>query len=132
MAYKTHDAVKRKLHDNFESVVNGYLLELCNMWELDGKKGFFVGDSVGDVWCHGETLFINFDDIRYVVENDVSYSTYMDWMDYCVWAADFNQTIPNLKSWCNGCPRVDVVTQEKLSAMRYELEKAINETKEKF
>lgn len=134
MAYKVHDAVKRNLKEKFEEVCNGYLLELANMWELDCKTyGFWVGDEVGGVYSYGDTgLFINMEDIRYCVINNVSYSEYRDWLDYCVWAVEFGQNAPNLKAWHNGCPRVDVVTQEKLSAMKYEFEKLIEETKERF
>ena len=134
MAYKVHDAVKRNLKEKFEEVYNGYLLELANMWELDCKTyGFWVGDEVGGVYSYGDTgLFINMDDIRYCVINNVSYSEYRDWLDYCVWATEFGQNVPNLKAWHEGCPRVDVVTQEKLSAMRYEVIKMCEELKEKF
>lgn len=134
MAYKVHDAVKRDLQKRFEEVCNGYLLELANMWDLDCKAyGFWIGDEVGGTFSYGDTgLFIDMDNIRYCVINNVSYSEYRDWLDYCVWAADFDQNVPNLKAWHDGCPRVDVVTQEKLSAMRYEMIKMCEELKEKF
>ena len=133
MAYKTGDAVKRNLRKKFEEVCNGYLLELCNMWELDAMAyGDWIADEVGGTWAYGDNVFIDFDNIRYCVENNVSYSTYMDWLDYCVWAADFGQTVPNLKSWCKGCPRVDAATQERMSAMRCELIKLCEAEKEKL
>lgn len=131
MAYKVHDAVKRNIKEKFKDAVNGYLLELCNMWELDPANGWFVGDKVGDVWCYGDNIFIGFDDMRYVVENDVSYETYQDWQEYCVWANEFNQDTPNLNAWCKGCPRVDEETQKKLSAMKSDLIKACLDEKEK-
>ena len=130
--YKTNETSKRLLQEKFEEVVNGYLLELCNMWELDPANGWFVGDEVGDVWCYGDYIFIGFDDMRYVVENDVSYETYDEWQEYCLWAKDFEQVVPNIKSWCMGCPRVDEATKEKLTAMRNELNELIKETKAKF
>lgn len=134
MAYKTKKEIKRNIKELWESACNSYLLELCNMWELDAKSyGFWVGDEIGSVYSYGDTgLFIDMQNIKYCVENDVSYSEYMDWLDYCVWASDFGQNKPNLPSWHKGCPRVDVVTQERLSAMKYELEKLMQETKEKF
>jgi len=134
MAYKVHDAVKRNLKEKFEEVCNGYLFELANMWELDCKTyGFWVGNEVGGVYSYGDTgLFINMEDIRYCVINNVQYSEYMEWLEYCVWAEEFKQNAPNLKAWHNGCPRVDVVTRGKLSAMKYEFEKLIEETKERF
>ena len=134
MAYKVHEATKRNLREKFNEVCNGYLLELANMWELDCKEyGYWVGDEIGGTFSYGDSgLFIDLDNIIYCVEHDVTYSQYMDWLDYCVWAAEFEQPVPNLKSWCMGCPRVDAATQEKLSSMRFELEKLIQETKDKF
>ena len=131
MDYKVNNAVKRNIKKKFKDAANGYLLELCNMWELDPTNGWFVGDEVGDVWCYGDNIFIGFDDMRYVVENDVSYETYQEWQEYCVWANEFNQDTPNLNAWCKGCPRVDEETQKKLSAMKSDLIKACLDEKEK-
>lgn len=132
MAYKTHDATKRHLNEQWETAYNGYLLELHNMWELDAHYGFWVADEVGGVYCYGDNIFIDGNNLKYIVDNDISYSDYMEWLDYCTWAAEFGQNRPNLDAWCKGCPRVDVVTQEKMSAMKFELDKLIRETKEKF
>lgn len=132
MAYKTKEAIKRQLKKQWESACNYYMVEICNMWDLDASNGFWVADEIGGTWCYGETLFIDMDNVKFCVENDVSYSEYMDWLDYCVWASEFNQSVPNLKSWHKGCPRVDVATQERLSAMKYELERLMEETKEKL
>ena len=93
MAYKTCDAVKRNLQSKFEEVCNGYLLELCNMWDLSAKPyGDWICNEVGGTWCYGENLFIDFDNIKYCVENNVSYSTYMDWLDYCTLCQSCNQS----------------------------------------
>lgn len=134
MAYKVKDAVKRDLNKRFEEVCNGYLLELCRMWELDCEKyGFWIGDDVGGTFSYGDTgLFISMDDIRYCVINNVTYSEYLEWLEYCVWAEEFKQAVPNLEAWHHGCQRVDEKTQERLSAMKYELAKLIEETKEKI
>ena len=67
-----------------------------------------------------------------VLKNSISEKTYDEWQEYCLWAKDFEQVVPNLKSWCMGCPRVDEATQEKLTAMRNELNELIKETKAKF
>lgn len=133
MAYKASDAAKRHIKEQYERACNAYLLELANMWDLDCKSyGFWVGDEVGGTYSYGDTgLFIDMNDIKYCVENDITYSEYMDWLDYCVWAEEFKQEMPNLRAWHNGCPRVDVATQEKLSAMKFELERLIKETKDK-
>ena len=123
----------RALREDYEKACNGYLVTLLNMWELDASYGFWVSDEVGGVYSYGDTgLFLNMDDMIYVVENNISEQSYKEWLDYCVWASEFNQTVPNLSAWHHGFPRVDEATQKKLSDMKRELNKLIEETKEKF
>jgi len=136
MAYKVNDAVKNHLKEQWENACNAYLLELHNMWDLDHDLtpkgyGYWIGDEVGGVYVYGDSIFINIDDIRYCVENNVSYETYQEWQEYCVWANEFNQDTPNLNAWCKGCPRVDEKTQKKLSTMKSDLIKACLDEKEK-
>ena len=124
----------RLLREDYEKACNAYLLALANMWEWDcsGDYGYWIGDEVGGLYAYGDSTFINMEDIIYCVENSISKETYFDWQEYCVWAANFGQNTPNLKAWCNGCPRVDESTQKKLMDMRKELEDLIKETKAKF
>lgn len=124
----------RLLRENYENACNAYLLALANMWEWDcsGDYGFWIADEVGGVYSYGDSLFIDMEDIIYCVENNISEDAYYEWQEYCVWANNFNQNVPNLKSWCMGCPRVDKATQEKLTAMRNELNELIKDTKAKF
>ena len=126
-------AILRALREDYEKACNGYLVTLLNMWELDSHYGFWVSDEVGGTYSYGDTgLYLNMDDMIYVVENNISEQSYREWLDYCVWAEEFNQTVPNLRSWHHGFPRVDEATQKKLSDMKHELNKLIEETKEKF
>lgn len=126
-------AMLRVLREDYEKACNGYLVTLLNMWELYASYGFWVSDEVGGVYSYGDTgLYLNMDDIIYVVENNISEQSYQEWLDYCVLASEFNQTVPNLRAWHHGFPRVDEATQKKLSEMRYELDRLIEKTKGKF
>lgn len=126
-------AILRALREDYEKACNGYLVTLLNMWELDASYGFWVSDEVGGTYSYGDTgLYLNMDDMIYVVENNISEQSYQEWLDYCVWASEFNQTVPNLRVWHHGFPRVDEATQKKLSEMRYELDRLIEKTKGKF
>lgn len=131
MAYKTKDSTKRNLKKHWDYACNYYLVELFNMWELSVANGFWVANEIGSTFCCGE-IYINMEDIKFCVENDVSLDEYTEWMDYCVWASEFCQSTPSLRSWHLGCPRVDKATQEKLSSLKSNLEKLIEETKEKY
>lgn len=126
-------AMLRALREDYEKACNGYLVTLLNMWELDASYGFWVSDEVGGTYSYGDTgLFLNMDDMIYVVENNISEQSYQEWLDYCVWASEFNQTVPNLRAWHHGFPRVDEATQKKLSDMKRELNKLIEESKRKI
>lgn len=123
----------RLLRENYEKACNAYLLALANMWGWCCQSyGYWVGNDVGSVYSYGDGTFINLDDIIYCVENSISEERYNEWVEYCMWAHEFRQDIPNLKSWNMGCPIVDKETRERLSKMKAELDTAIKETKEKF
>ena len=133
MSNNISKAVLRALREDYEKACNGYLVTLLNMWELDAYYGFWVADEVGGTYSYGDTgLYLNMDDMIYVVENQFSEQSYREWHEYCLWACEFNQTVPTLRAWHNGFVRVDEATQKKLSDMKRELNKLIEETKEKF
>ena len=123
----------RILRENYEKACNAYLLALANVWGWNCKSyGYWVADEIGGVYIYADDTFINMDDIIFCVENNISEQTYNAWQDYCIWADEFNQHKPNLKSWIMGCQRVDEETQKKLTDMKRELETLMQETKEKF
>lgn len=122
---------KSTLQASYEKACNDYVAALLKQWELDGRNGWWIGD-IGGVYAYGDVVFLSIDDIRYCVDNNVTYETYMDYQDYNVWALEFKQNTLNLRSWCMGAPRVDEVTREKMSALRFELDKLCRETKESF
>lgn len=126
-------AMLHALREDYEKACNGYLVTLLDMWELDAHYGFWVSNEVGGTYSYGDTgLYLNMDDMIYVVENKISPQSYREWLDYCIWAEEFNQTVPNLRAWHHGFVRVDEATRKKLSDMKRELNKLIEETKEKF
>ena len=135
--YKTNDAVKRHIKEQFETACNAYLLELHNMWDLDHDLtpkgyGYWVGDEVGGVWAYGDSVFLNMDEIIFCVENDVAYETYYDYMEYCTWAHEFGFNVPNFESYFKGCPIAPKDVQERLTKQKQELDKLIREEKEKL
>lgn len=132
MKYNISEAVKRNLKENYEKDCNAYLVELLNMWDLSYKDGFWVGNEVGGLYSHGDSIFISMENIIYCVENAVGYDTFFEWSEYCLWAIEFNQNTPNLKSWCMGCPRVDEATQKMLTTKKLEFEELVRKTKERF
>lgn len=128
---KTNDAVKAQLKEQWEKACNGYITELLRMWELDGYYGSWIAEEVGGVFDYGGSFTIGMDDIIYCVENDVTESQYMEWQEYIIEAHEFGFDKPCLKAWMHKCPRVTKETFDKLRALKENLNKAIDEEKER-
>lgn len=129
---KTKDSIKALLRQDYEKAVNGYLCELLRMWELDAHYGYWIGDDVGGFYDYGDGSFdINLQDIIYCVLHDVTREQYQEWQDYICDAAEFNFPLPNLRSWMHGCPRTSQETFEKLRKLKADLNKAVEEEKER-
>lgn len=129
---KVSSAIKRKLREDWEKVCNSYLLELLNMWGLEARYGYWIGDEVGGVYDYDTAFTINIDDIIYCVENDVTECEYIDWQDYVSEAAMYGFNTPNLKSWMKGCPRVDREVFDRLSAVKKSFDDIIKEEKDRM
>lgn len=122
----------RVLRANYEDACNNYLLALLNMWDLDAKNGFWVGNDTGGVYSHEADISLNMSGIIFCVENNISIETYWKYVEYCTKCSEYNFNIPTLESYNNGCQLVPQETFDKLYAMKEELNKCINDTKSKF
>lgn len=129
---KTKDAVKRMLKEQFEKTANTYLVELLRMYEWDSRDGFWIGDEVGGTYAYGDSWFFSYDEMRYIVENDVPFDVYDEWADYVMFAIEFNQNQPNLKSWVKGCPRLSKDEQKKLIDLKQDLKDKMKEFYDKY
>ena len=120
------------LRTNYEDACNNYLLTLLNLWDVSAKDGFWVASEVGGLYAHGDSIFINMDEIIFCVENNVSMETYMDYSDYCLRCKEYNFNVPNLKSYFKGCPTVPQETFDKLDDLKRQMNECINDTKLNF
>lgn len=100
----------KELKAAFESVCLEYLAAFCNQMKISIFDCYWIGDMVGTVAAAGDYI-IDFNDIRYCVDNGVKWGVFARWYDYDVAAMEYNELIggegvkrPNLKSWCNGVP----------------------------
>lgn len=128
---KTKDAVKRQLKEQWEKVCNGYLTELLRMWELDGYYGYWNRDEPGTIYHYGETYNLTMEEIIYIVENDIEEDEVFEWEEYCLDAHEFGFNTPNLNAWHKGCPRTSQEVFEKLRKLKSDLEKAVEEEKQR-
>lgn len=129
---KTKNSVKRMLKEQYEKGCNGYLVELLRMWELDMHYGYWNSDEPGTIYHYGETHNLTMEDIIYIVENDIEENEVLAWEDYCLDAYEFKFTIPNLRAWHMGCPRTPQAVFDRLRGMKAELDKAVEEEKQRM
>ena len=127
MGNKKRKDARRVLKDRYDAACNALLAELLDMWELDAYYGYWVGDDVGGIYDYDGGFTISMEDIIYCVEHDVTRHQYMEWQDYTCNAAEFNMTVPNLRSWMMGCPRADGAVFERLRSLKEEFLKAVDD-----
>ena len=99
------NGILETIKSDFERVAIQYADALCEFFELDNDESWWIGDDIGGVYCNGDMFSFTFQEIRYVVDNQISKDVYLEYDDYVKFCIEFNQTAPNLMSWVNGCPR---------------------------
>lgn len=120
------------LRERFDRAVAGYVAALLKMYDWDERYGYWVADDTTGVYAYGDYHFLNLSDIIYIVDNKVPESVLEEWEEYCLWAHEFNQTIPNLASWVKGCPRASKGEIEALRKAKQDLDDAVKHIKEKY
>ena len=126
-----NNKTKELLRKAYNDVCNRYLTTLLQSWGLETDSyGFWVSDEIGGVYCYGDSLFLNMDDILYIVDNDITQTQYQEYIEYAMWADKYGFTSPNLKSFVKGCPIIPVETREKLDEQKRMLDELVKETKE--
>lgn len=125
-------AHKKLLRDNFEKAVADYVAAFLNMYELDARYGYWVSDDMTGVYAYGDNHFLSLSNLIYIVDNNVPESTLEEWEEYCLWAHEFGQTIPNLDSWVKGCPRASKEQMEHLIKLKQDFDDAVQDCKGAF
>jgi hypothetical protein len=122
---------KTYLKKMWDECCHTYLLELAKMWgwQLSPVNDGWVGDEIGGVFCYEGEIFIDFDDIRLCVENNVSEDVFREYLDYNSKAVYLGLDSINLQSWEKGCPRVKEEDLDRLIKMKDELNEEILKTK---
>ena len=129
---KTNESVKRELKEGYETMCNNYRDELLRMWELDAHYGYWNSDQPGTIYHYGEVHNLTMEEIVYIVDNDIEESEVMVWEDYTLDALEFGFDTPNLMAWHRGCPRVPIETYKRLRQMKSDLEKFVDDEKERL
>ena len=98
--------MNESLKQQFEEVCNAYLDAFVKRHDLVSAD--WVGPGVCEIVCANDEVFLDFDDIRYDVDNAASLSVneIWDWVDYCrrLEYLECPKKI-NFPSWCKGAPK---------------------------
>ena len=125
-------AHKELLSENYCKVCEEYLKAFCDNYERRYEKDSWVAGEVGTIACIGDYFFDFNDVIKYAVDNNLTdWNELLEWYDYTLFALEYNQTIPNFKSWHKGCPRLTKEEQQKLIDLKENFEDVIKEYRKK-
>jgi len=83
------------LQNNYKKAVNAYIKEFEKKHEI--QFDFWIGDLIGEVCCFGDYTF-NFSDIKYVIDNSISFEYLSDW--YWFVAEYGKKCYYNLNAYC--------------------------------
>ena len=119
-----------KLRQSFDKVVNKYVAALLEMYEWDAYYGYWIADDTTGIYAYSDNHFISLHDLIYIVDNKVPEEKLDEWEEYCLWAHDHNEPVPNIHSWVKGCPRVSKEEIKRLDSAREDFEDAIENYKE--
>ena len=131
---KSKDNEKRRnegIKEAFESVCEEYLIVFCYMYDLGYEKDAWVAGEPGTVANIGD-YFVNFDDIRYCVDNCLGWDDFIGNYDYNLEASYLGLPYINLPSWVKGCQRPTKEEIQKLRAMKDDFLKQAEEYSEKY
>jgi len=122
---------KTEIKENFEKACEDYLKTLCEMFELPYEQDAWVAGDIGSIANVGDYYF-SFEEIRYIVDNNLTFNEYLQYYDYCLEAYDYGITAPNLESWHKGCPRATKEEFANIRKAKQDLENLMEETKKKL
>lgn len=122
---------KEQIKDNFARACEEYLKALCLMFELPYERDAWVGNDVGTVASVGD-YFFNMDEIRYIVDNNLTFDEYLQYYDYCLVACEYGITTPNFESWHKKCPRATKEDFANLRKAKENFDNLVKEIKERL
>lgn len=121
------------LNQRYNDACEEYLKAFCDTYGFQYEKDSWVSGDVGTITCVGDYFFDFNSVVKYAVDNNLhDYEDLAEWYNYCMFAHNFNQTVPNFASWSKGCPRLSKAEQQKLIDLRNDLDAAVKDYKERY
>lgn len=119
------------LEKNYAEACEEYLKAFCDKYEFQYEKDAWVGGDYGGVAMIAD-YFISLEDMRYMLLHNISFSEYLANLDYNLEVIELGLNEINLRSWCNGAPRLSREKLDKLISMRNDVEDVVKEYKQEY
>jgi len=127
----------QELSKQYDEICDKYLKHLNAMWDV--SYGYWVAEERGGLYCFNDEYAITMENIKYSVENGVSYDEFLEWNEYENFIANYGGNHINLKSWHNGYHGIPLeererimMEHEKIEEMKREFEKQVSELTSKY
>lgn len=117
---------KNLIKERFENAVHEYCHAFCQKHEFDYDPDGWVGGDVGGVLeVMDGYMYVNFDDIRHDIDNDVPKGTFEQYYEYSTECASIQGAKQvNYRSWCMGCRPYTAEQLNELHNAQLNVEKA--------
>ena len=89
-----------RLSLSYEQVCEEYRLRLCNQFGIDWNDTYWIVGRVGGVLDIQSYYAIDMDELRYIVDNSMTFEDFEEW--YNQWIYTDNKNRINLRSWLMG------------------------------
>ena len=83
----------KTLKQKYEQIANDYINEFSKKHEIDFDG--WIGEDIGGVALFGD-YFFNFDDLRYAIDNGLSFDWFIDWYYFVL---EYQKTFYNLDGY---------------------------------
>lgn len=101
MAKKLSKELKEKLSYDYQMVCNDYVWALADAYGWKPDSWCWIDDEVGGSISHDD-MFIGFEDVRMIIENDIPEETFLEYLDYNVWCNKFGFDFVSLQDFIDG------------------------------
>ena len=121
------------LRKEFDELRDKYISELARRLEIDGAEVKVIGEGFEDVISFNDEIFLSFETVRYMIDNNITTSTFYEWWGYVVKVGMLGIKPPSLKDFWKGCPLRSEEelaemekTQKRIEELEEDLKKMIN------
>ena len=115
-----------QIRKDYEAVCGRYVEEFCRKHDFVDYESYWVGGQVGTVLVLND-YFIDFNDLRYDIDEQIPTFKYWDWYDASLKRAELGLNDLNYKSYCEGAPwKWSNKEVNKILELREEIDKIVN------